>query len=482
MPESRIHLLVIEDEDFDVRRIRNTLRAFEDKIIVKDIVSSGRDALEYVRKGAGGYDVVIMDYQIAGGLYGEELITEVKKLDPTVQIIVVTKKTTQQTDLYFANQLLESGAFWFCTKYPVDIEEYIYQPNDFALSIMNANEKKKLEQKYRRSKTLLDRKIEDIHSKHPVIGASKAIQQVKEIIDRYANTDAIILVTGESGTGKELVAMNIHLRSKRRYENFVTINCGAIPNELVESELFGYEKGAFTGAKEKKPGLFEQANGGTVFLDEIGDLPISAQAKLLRVLQDGEIDKIGRKKKYYVDVRVIAATNKDLEAAVKKNRFREDLYYRVNVLNIDVPPLRERPQDIPLIIGHLMKLFSSDMGVVSPEITEQAMNMLIHYPWPGNVRELKNIVQRLLLINPNKVTEQDVTRAMGMTRTDESSRPLALPVNDEQILPLRQIEREFRRKYVQFVRQQSQSDAEAATKLGLAPPNYHRICKDLGMK
>ncbi len=482
MTEAEIRLLIIEDEEYDVRRIKNTLRVFKDRIVVKDVVSSGKDALEYIKKKDAGYDVIIMDYQISGGLYGEELIIEIKKLDPTVQIIVVTKKTIQQTDLYFANQLIDSGAFWFCTKYPGDIEEYIYQPNDFALSILNAYEKKKLEHEYRHSRVLLDKKVEDIHSKHPIVGESKVIKEVKEVINTYADTDAIILITGESGTGKELVAINVHLRSKRRYERFVTINCGAIPNELIESELFGYEKGAFTDAKEKKPGLFEQANRGTVFLDEIGDLPLSAQAKLLRVLQDGEIDKIGRKKRLYVDVRVIAATNKDIGAAVKRKSFREDLYYRINVLNISVPPLRERPQDIPYLIDHLMKMYSGNMGVVTPEITEQAMNALIQYPWPGNIRELENIVQRLLLINPKEVNEPDVTRAIGLAGSGESGQPFSPPEIKDQILPLRQIEREFRRKYFQFVRQQSQSDAEAAKKLGLAPPNYHRICKDLGLK
>ena len=470
MMDEVISLLVIEDEDYDVRRIKSTLRSFHNRIVIKDVVSSGGDALDSMRKNIDGYDVVIMDYQISGGLYGEALITEIKKMNPVVQIIVVTKKTVQRADLSFAKQLLESGAYWFCTKYPGDIEEYIYQPNDFALNIMNAYARKKLEVEYKLSQKRLEGKLRDMHDAYPIIGESSAIKSLVESIEQYSATDVIILLTGETGTGKELAARNIHLKSNRKYESFVAINCGAIPVDLIESELFGYESGAFTGAKGKKPGLFEQANEGTIFLDEIGELPITAQVKLLRVLQDGESDESGRMKKYRVNVRVIAATNHDLKRAVKEKRFREDLYYRINVISIQLPALREYSEDIPVLVNHLMQICSTDIGMAPPTISSEAMKVLMNYPWPGNVRELKNVVQRLLLIQEQDVGEEKVMQALGLAESSDASDSIvSMQINKEKILPLREIERKFREKYIKFVRSISPTDVVAAKKLGLAP-------------
>ncbi|MEJ2635763.1 MAG: sigma 54-interacting transcriptional regulator [Calditrichia bacterium] len=290
MNEEKIRLLVIEDEEFDVQRISNTLAPYRERIDISEVVSSGKEALNALRNNPGGFDVSVMDYQISGGLYGEELIRDLKKLQPTLQILVITKMTINQTNIHFANQLLNSGAFWYGTKYPGDIEDYIYQPTDFVLSILNAYDKKQLEMERIRSHDKLDKNINMLIAKTAIIGESPAIQDLRQQIQKYALPNASILILGESGTGKELVARNLHYFSKRKYENFVTVNCASIPKELMESELFGFEKGAFTGAREPRQGLFEQANHGTIFLDEITELPPEAQGKLLRVLQEGEID------------------------------------------------------------------------------------------------------------------------------------------------------------------------------------------------
>jgi DNA-binding NtrC family response regulator len=289
-----INILLIEDEEYDVRRIRNTLKPFEQRLIIRDVTSDGHTALELLQDNKNRYDVVIMDFQIAGSLSGEKLIRRIKQVDSALQIIVVTKMTVNITDFDFANRLLEAGAMWYCTKYPGDIEDYIYQPTDFILSIFNAFEKKRLQKEQQRSTRKLAQNIEDILREKRIIGESEAMENLRQQIQQCAESDTTVLIRGFSGTGKELVAANIHYRSHRRFEKFVAINCGSLPHDLIESELFGYEKGAFTGAREKKLGLFEVANKGTVFLDEIAELPSTAQVKLLRVIQEGEIDKIGR--------------------------------------------------------------------------------------------------------------------------------------------------------------------------------------------
>jgi len=324
-----INILLVEDEDFDVRRVKNTISYYDTSIKVLDVVSNGKAALELVRSYPNKYDIVILDYQISGGMKGEELISKIKDIDQFIQIIVITKMTINITNYEFANSLLRAGAFWYCTKYPGNIEEYIYQPTDFILSIFNAFEKKRLEKLKIRSDKKLKQNVENILESKKLIGNSKPMLQLKENIERYAKSDYNILIHGASGTGKELVAWNIHYKSKRKYENFVPINCGSIPAELLESELFGYEKGSFTGANTNKQGLFEIANNGTIFLDEVSELPPAAQVKILRVIQEGEIEKIGRTEKFIVNVRIIAATNKNLSNEVNNNRFREDLYYRL---------------------------------------------------------------------------------------------------------------------------------------------------------
>ena len=482
--EKKIQVLLIEDEDFDVRRVQNTIRPYANRIAIKKVVSNGRVALDILRDTKESIDIVIMDFQIAGGVMGENLIHEIKAIDPSIQIIVITKMTVNIADYNFADSLLRAGAFWYCTKYPGDIEEYIYQPTDFVLSIINAYNKKQLERERFKTNTKLLRSIEEQLAQKQIIGISKVAEDLRQNIQRCAESEVSVLISGSSGTGKELVAINIHLRSKRKFENFIPINCGSIPSELVESELFGYEKGSFTGAAAAKPGLFETANHGTVFLDEIAELPLSAQVKLLRVIQEGEIEKIGRTEPIKVDVRIIAASNKNLENEIVEKRFREDLYYRLNVVPVFVPELKNRSEDIPLLVDHFLKEFCIDMGLNTPDITEEAMTILKSAQWKGNIRELKNVIQRFLFINEPVITKKVVTFALGIAT--DSSKNTSGAVIDFSLLeenpPLRQIERLVRKKYVEFIRSKSSSDSEAAKKLGLAPPNYHRMCKELGIK
>ncbi len=480
MNENVIRILLIEDENFDVMRVKNTIEFFKDRIKIVSVVSNGDATIKLLSENPKSYDVIIMDYQIAGTLHGVELIKKIKEIEKTIQIIVITKLTLDITDLNFAKSLMKAGAFWYCTKYPNDIEKYIYQPTDFIMSIFNAYDRKQIEEARDKSNKKLDKQIAEILAKKRIISKSREMEVVKETIDKLAKSNATVLISGPSGTGKELVAYNIHYRSERKYEKFVPINCGSIPSDLIESELFGYEKGSFTGAKENKKGLFEIADNGTLFLDEIAELPLSAQVKLLRVIQEGEIDKIGRTDTVKVDVRIIAATNKDLRKEVEKGNFREDLYYRLNVLPINILPLSKRREDIEVLTNYLLEQYSFNMGIETPEITDEAMQKLTEHDWPGNVRELKNVIQRLLFFQDKKIDITDVEKAIIPAKNNTGVSDNLFSVDE--IKPWKEFEKEVKYKYFKYVRENSASDAEAAAKLGLAPPNYYRMAKELGLK
>lgn len=482
-----INVLLVEDEEYDVRRIENTLHPFSDRICIRNILSTGEDTLAALNQEPEKYDVIILDYQISGSLHGKELVLKIKAIDDTLQVIIITKMTLNQTDLSLANEMLESGAFWFGTKNPSDIEDFIYHPTDFILAITNAVEKRKLEQANKRilrkneaSNRLLQNNIHFLMKKWSILGNSEETKLLLDIIQRYASAEANLLITGESGTGKELVARNIHYLSERRYENFITVNCSAIPTELMESELFGYEKGSFTDARHEKIGLFEQAHMGTLFLDEVGDLPLGLQAKLLRVLETGEIDKIGRKKSYSVNVRVLSATNKDLQQMITEKQFREDLFYRLNILNINISPLRKRKTDILFLLGHYMEKYSGEFHTNIPLINEEGRQCLIEYSWPGNVRHLKNFVQRILLMNLKEAGRDSIRQCIEIW--DHDQRPDLFTKAPQIVKPLWQAEFEFRKNYCEYVRTNSKNDAEAAVKLGMARSNFHRLLKELGLK
>lgn len=481
--DEQIKLLLIEDEEFDINRIHKTIKPFSHRIKIVKIFSDGNQAINFIKKGEDEIDVVIMDFQIAGGIMGEELIKAIKKINQSLQIIVITKMTINLTDYAFANSLIEAGAFWYCTKYPGDIDDFIYQPTDFVISIFNAYQKKKLEREHLKSNEKIERNINDVLRQYKIIGESPAMDRLSEEINKCAGSEFCTLIRGSSGTGKELVAYNIHYKSRRRSENFIPINCGSIPNDLIESELFGYEKGAFTGADKKKPGLFELANKGTIFLDEVTELNQQAQVKLLRVIQDGELEKIGRTDKVKVNVRVISATNKNIEEEVRAKRFREDLYYRLNVISITIPDLRERKEDISKLMEYFLSFFSSDMNVEKPRLSNEAIELLRNYAWPGNVRELKNVAQRILFTGEAVITREVALHSLGgiNSKVSEEFVGIQFPQPGE-IISLKDFEKDVRTKYFKYVRSNSDSDTDAAQKLGLAPPNFHRMSRELGIK
>ncbi|HVO72437.1 MAG TPA: sigma-54 dependent transcriptional regulator [Ignavibacteriaceae bacterium] len=475
-----INILLIEDESFDVNRIKSTLEPFCDRLVIKEAVADGQSALKLLSEKHEEFDVIIMDYQIVGPITGEKLIRRIKSIDPFIQIIVITKMTINTTDFEFANNLIEAGAMWFCTKYPSDIKEFIYQPTDLLLSILNAYEKKHLNQEKSRSNYKLNQSIQNILANKKLIGESPAIMRLRKQIEKASLQDATVLISGASGTGKELVAANIHYSSKRKYENFVSINAGSIPQELVESELFGFEKGSFTGAVIPKKGLFEVANKGTIFLDEISELSTSSQVKLLRVMQEGELDKIGRQEKVKVDVRIISATNIDLEKAIEEKKFRADLFYRLNVIYIYLPALRERIEDIPLLTDYFVKKYSEQMSIPVPGITAEAMEALKSYEWPGNIRQLQNVIQRILISCEGDIGSEDVLDVIGTKKIGSISGP-EFWFGDE-ILSWKEMENIFRWRYFNYVKDKTNSESEAARKLGIAPSNFYRMCNKLGMK
>jgi len=478
-----IRILLIEDEDFDVNRIQRTLEPFSDRMKIIKIFSDGSQAVNYIKDAQDEIDVIIMDFQISGGLMGEELIREIKSVNWTLQIIVITKMTINLTDYTFANALLRAGAFWYCTKYPGDIDNFIYQPTDFVIGVFNAYQKKKLEMENVKSNEKIEKNVNDILRQNRIIGESLSIKKLKEDIIKCAESDIAILIRGSSGTGKELVAYNIHYRSKRKFENFIPINCGGIPNDLIESELFGYEKGAFTGADKRKPGLFELANNGTIFLDEVTELGLNAQVKLLRVIQDGELEKLGRTEKIKVNVRIISATNKNIEDEVNAKRFRQDLYYRLNVVSLLAPDLKERKSDIQLLLKYFLSIYSLDMNRAVPQLSEDAMNTLINHSWQGNVRELKNVTQRIIFSGEKIITKEVAFQSLGILNYQQNEGSMGVPFpNYSEIMTLKDFEKNARAKYFEYVRSHSNSDTEAAQKLGLAPPNFHRMCRELGLK
>lgn len=475
-----INILLIEDETFDVNRVTRTLSPFSNNIHINKVVADGQSAINALSNHEEDFDVVIMDYQIAGAITGEKLIKRLKEIDPFIQIIVITKMTINVTDFEFANSLIEAGATWFGTKYPSDIKDYIYQPTDLLLAITNAYEKKCLTLEKSKSNALLNSSIDNMLIKKQIVGDSEVIKKLKNKIKIASTQDVTVLITGASGTGKELVATHIHYQSKRKFSSIVPINAGGLPTDLIESELFGFEKGSFTGATSKKKGLFEIANNGTLFLDEIGELPMSSQVKLLRVLQEGELEKIGRTKKVNVDVRIIAATNIDLEQAVENKQFRSDLFYRLNVIQIYVPTLKERIEDMPILVDYFVNYYANHMSVEKPLVSKGAIELLQSYDWPGNIRQLQNVVQRMLLLSPEIIEESEVSEVLRLKNIDSLKSP-EFKFGSE-ILQWKEMETLFRVKYINHVKNKSKSESEAARLLGIAPSNFYRLCSKLGIR
>lgn len=378
------HVLIIDDE----RSIRNTLRdILENEKYQVDDAENGTIALEKIKQNA--YDVILCDIKMPG-LDGIEVLTQSLQLTDA-PFIMISGHGTIET----AVDCIKKGAYDYIAK-PPDL-------NRLLITIRNAMDKSRLVNETKKLK-------KQVSANWEMVGESEALTSIKNLIERVAPTDARVLITGENGTGKELVARWLHEKSNRSHAPFIEVNCAAIPSELIESQLFGHEKGSFTSAIKQRKGDFEQAHGGTIFLDEIGDMSLSAQAKVLRALQENKITRVGGEKDIPVDVRVIAATNKNLKEEIQKERFREDLYHRLSVILIHVPALRERTEDIPLLARHFMLQTCAINGKPLLHFEEEAFTGLQKMPWTGNIRELRNVVERLAILCDNLVTAQDVIR------------------------------------------------------------------------
>ncbi|RKW05255.1 MAG: sigma-54-dependent Fis family transcriptional regulator [Capnocytophaga sp.] len=384
-------ILLVEDEA-SIRRVLGSILSEEDKSYQIEEATNGQEAMDMIDKT--DYDLVLCDIKMPKK-DGLEVLLEAKALKPALRIVMISG----HGDLETAVQAMKMGAFDYIAK-PPDLNRLLTTVRN---ALTSAPEEKTNKGEVKTSKKN--------SQNSPMIGKSAAIQKIKDMIDKVAPTDVRVLITGPNGSGKELVARALHQGSERAAQPMIEVNCAAIPSELIESELFGHIKGSFTSAVKDRVGKFEAADKGTIFLDEIGDMSLSAQAKVLRALQEKKITKVGSEKDIAVDVRVIAATNKDLKQEIAQGRFREDLYHRLAVILLEVPSLNERRDDIPLLVEHFTKHICQEQGI-SKQFQPKAIEQLQQYDWSGNVRELRNVVERLLILSEGEVTVKDV-KAFG---------------------------------------------------------------------
>jgi two-component system nitrogen regulation response regulator NtrX len=378
-------VLVIEDEAA-IRRVLIKIISEESDSYDIEEAENGLDGIEKIKDN--DYDLVLCDIKMPK-MDGVEVLEKAKKIKPEIPFVMISG----HGDLDTAVNTMRLGAFDYISK-PPDL-------NRLLNTVRNALDRKVLIVENKRLKKKVSKNYE-------MIGESDAITHIKKMIEKVAATNARVLITGPNGTGKELVAHWLHEKSDRSKSSLIEVNCAAIPSELIESELFGHVKGSFTGANKDRAGKFEAANNGTIFLDEIGDMSLSAQAKVLRALQENKIQRVGSDRDIKVNVRIIAATNKDLKKEIKEGRFREDLYHRLAVILIKVPALKDRIEDIPLLINYFTKKIALDQGVAQKEFLPEAIDLLKDYDWTGNIRELRNVVERLLILGENKVSKNDV--------------------------------------------------------------------------
>ncbi len=400
----KARILIAEDE----KPQRELLEGFLKKEGFEvEAVSNGREALVKLKDQM--FDIAVLDYKMPD-LDGFHTLKEIRKLYPDLPVVMMTAYGTVET----AVASMKEGALDYLTK-PIDLEELL-------LKFQKVLERSTLIQENR----ALKEKLQDQLPFHHIVYGSPEMEEVMGLVARVAQSQATVLIRGESGTGKELIANAIHYASPRSSKPIVKVNCSAIPETLLESELFGHEKGAFTGAIQRRVGRFEEAEGGTIFLDEIGDLSPAIQVKLLRILQEKEFQRVGSNLTLKVDVRVITATHRNLEEAIKKDLFREDLYYRLNVISIQLPPLRERRGDIPLLIDHFLKRYSQENQKTVSDISKEARGLLLRYPYPGNVRELENLIERaVVLCRGELITSQDLPFHLKEEKPEGSLQSLA---------------------------------------------------------
>ncbi|HZY02524.1 MAG TPA: sigma-54 dependent transcriptional regulator [Anaeromyxobacteraceae bacterium] len=463
-------ILVVDDEPALLRALESLLRKKGHEVVALDSPIQATQQL-----AQEDFDVALLDIKMPD-LSGLELLSAVKNRRPEVEVVMMTGHATVETAL----AAIKSGAYDYLTKPFEDVEHV-------ARVVARAADRKLLMDRNRQ----LERELQALEGRHGLVGSCAGMREVGRMIDAVAYSAATVLVTGESGTGKELVARALHGKSPRKSQPFVALNCGALTETLLESELFGHVKGAFTGAQRDQKGLFEAADGGTIFLDEIGDIPLSTQVRLLRVLQEGEMKRVGSAESIKVDVRVIAATHRDLPKLVKAGKFREDLFYRLNVIAIPLPPLRDRIEDVPLLAQHFLKRYAERLGKKVRTISPEGLELLAGYRWPGNVRELENAVERaVVLCRGETVAAADLPPSVtGRTA------PLVreVPQNGEEQAWLTQSYatakenalRRFERSYVEaLMRSCDNNISAAARKAGMDRSNFKRVLRkyqaDLG--
>jgi len=450
-------ILVVDDE----KNIRTALAGIlEDEGYRPVFAKDGLEALEAAKKERP--DLVLLDIWMPR-LDGLETLQRLKEFHPQLTVVMMSGHGTIET----AVKSTKLGAYDFIEK-PLSLEKVL-------VTVKNGLDVGRLKAENDTLRTVA-------FKGHDMVGKTPVISQLQEEIRRVAATNASVLITGENGTGKELVARAIHHWSPRREKPFVEINCAAIPEELIESELFGHEKGAFTGAVAQKKGKFDLADGGTIFLDEIGDMSLKTQAKVLRILQERTFERVGGTRTIEVDVRVVAATNKDLSEEIRAGNFREDLFYRLNVVPFTVPPLRERRDDIPLLVEHFLVVFAQREGQERKKMLPEAVELLKHYNWPGNVRELRNIIERLVIMTPGKViTPDQVPDSIGGAAAGREGQAHR-PGSAQEINSLREAREEFEREFIiQKLEEHGWNISRTAEAIELERSNLYRKMKSYGI-
>jgi len=448
-------LLVVDDDTAHRTMLRALLSGWGYQITEAD---DGEAAIEKVQ--IRPYDLILMDIRMLK-VSGLEALEGIKAHNPSIPVIIMTAYSSVET----AITALKKGAYDYLTK-PLDFDK-------LRLTMARAMEHFQLKEENRMLKETLSSRFDRRH----IIGNSRALTDMLETVSQVAPSEATVLITGESGTGKELFAGALHFNSPRKEGPFVKINCAAITETLFESELFGHERGAFTGADRRKEGRFEQANHGSLFLDEISEMPLTLQVKLLRVIQEREITRVGGEEVIPVDVRLMAATNKDLLQLIEKKRFREDLYYRLNVVQLEIPPLRERREDIPLLAQHFLSLFSQKNRKEMKGFTPGAMDLMIRYNWPGNVRELMNAIERAVVLGRDSfLKESDIPMIPSRELSEEMIHGENISLSGE--MPLAEIERAAILKTLALT---AGNKSETARRLGITRKTLHKKLRSYGM-
>jgi DNA-binding NtrC family response regulator len=461
---SNVRILVVDDEMIVCESCK---RILEEEGYEVETALSGKEAFEKMK--ANPFDIVITDLKMPG-IDGMEVLRTFRKEYPDSIIIMITGFSTVET----AVEAIKLGAFDYIPK--------PFTPDEVSIVVKKAIEKKSL----MLENVYLRQELQEKYGFHNIVGKSKKMQEIYRVIAKVATTDSTVLIYGQSGTGKELIARAIHFNSPRREKQFVPVDCAVLSENLLESELFGHVRGSFTGAVTTKPGLFEVADGGTVFLDEVGNISLSIQAKLLRVLQEREFTPVGGTKAKKVDIRLIAATNKDLEKMIKEETFREDLYYRLNIVPIYLPGLRERPEDIPLLAVHFLKKYAEEMGKAIKGFTPEAMEKLMRYPWPGNVRELENVIERTVVMIDDEMVRVEHLILPGQQEKEILENQI--PMTSEE---LKEVKKQVREKAVEEIERAFVLNAlerhqwnvtRAAEEVGMLRPNFQALMRKYNLR